>query len=74
MQSRTIDRAVLEARYHCAWYSRALLAGLQQELLGMSGGLSLSRVVALIDMDCFCTPPHTHTLQLTLYATTHAPV
>jgi hypothetical protein len=45
-----------------------------KSFVGMSGGPSLSRVVALIDMDCFCTPPHTHTLQLTLYATTHAPV
>jgi hypothetical protein len=31
-------------------------------------GPSLSRVVALIDMDCFCTPPHTRN------GTTHATV
>ena len=46
---------------------------------GPVGGPSLSRVVALIDMDCFCTPPHTHnthahTPEPTLHATTHATV
>ena len=35
-------------------------ATLWQETCSTMSGPSLSRVVALIDMDCFCTPPHTH--------------
>eukprot|EP00964_Phaeocystis_antarctica_P044504 scaffold25569_cov61-Phaeocystis_antarctica.AAC.2 len=33
-------------------------------VLKTTSGPSLSRVVALIDMDCFCAPPHTGGAQL----------
>ena len=33
---------------------------LHREACSTMSGPSLSRVVALIDMDCFCAPPHTH--------------
>ena len=36
------------------------LCHLHREACSTMSGPSLSRVVALIDMDCFCAPPHTH--------------
>ena len=42
------------------WLARPCSATLWQETCSTMSGPSLSRVVALIDMDCFCMPPHTH--------------